>query len=47
MTLSKDDGQDEGRPPLRPWQHRTLVIVAAVVILAVIIVTVGSGQRFF
>ncbi|QHC66335.1 hypothetical protein Q0F99_15845 [Rathayibacter oskolensis] len=47
MTLRKDDGQDDGRPPLRPWAQRTLVVVAAVVIIAVIIVTIVSGQSFF
>ncbi|MWV75759.1 hypothetical protein [Rathayibacter rathayi] len=46
MTLRGTPG-DDGRPPLRPWQQRTLVIVAAVVIVAVIAITLLSGQSFF
>ncbi|WP_181136314.1 hypothetical protein [Rathayibacter sp. AY1F3] len=46
MTLRGAPGED-GRPPLRPWQQRTLVLVAAVVIVAVIVITLVSGQSFF
>lgn len=45
MTLRR--GGDDGRPPLRGWQQKALVAVAVLVIVAVILITVVSGQSFF
>ncbi|WP_257720336.1 hypothetical protein [Rathayibacter toxicus] len=44
MNLHRDD---DGRSSLRPWQQRTLAIAAAVVISAVVLITMLSGHSFF
>ncbi|MBF4463606.1 MULTISPECIES: hypothetical protein [unclassified Rathayibacter] len=45
MTLRGPGG--DSRPPLRPWQQRTLVVLAGVVIVAVLVITLVSGKSFF